>query len=62
MVVMLLLYIGYQDQLSAYIGVELFGMFALTIFAIGSLSMFACYWPLRKYINRPAIHSLRGSD
>jgi predicted permease len=61
-VVMLLLYIAYQDQLGAYIGVELFGMFTLTICAIGSLSMFACYWPLRKYINRPAIHSLRGSD
>jgi ABC-type antimicrobial peptide transport system permease subunit len=62
MVVMLLLYIGYQDQLSAYIGVELFGMFALTICAIGALSLFACYWPLRQYINQPAIHSLRGSD
>jgi predicted permease len=62
MLVMLLLYIGYQDQLSAYIGVELFGMFTLTICAIGALSLFACYWPLRRYINHPAIHSLRGSD
>jgi len=62
MVVMLLLYIAYQDQLSAYIGLELLGMFALTICAIGLLSLFACYWPLRQYINHPAIHSLRGSD
>jgi ABC-type antimicrobial peptide transport system permease subunit len=61
-VVMLLLYIVYQEQLSSYIGMELLVMFALTVCAIGLLSLLICYWPLRKYINQPAIHSLRGSD
>jgi predicted permease len=61
-VVMLLLYIAYQEQLSSYISMELLVMFALTVCAIGLLSLFACYWPLRKYINHPAVHSLRGSD
>lgn len=61
-VVMLALYITFQETLNAYLGFYLLGMFALTVFAIGLLSLFACYWPLRQYINQTAIHSLRGSD
>tara|TARA_R110002167_G_scaffold1429_9_gene6773 strand:+ start:53 stop:2509 length:2457 start_codon:yes stop_codon:yes gene_type:complete len=62
MVVMLLLYVAYQEQLSTYIGMELLGVFALTLCAICMLSLFACYWPLRKYINQPVVNSLRGRD
>jgi predicted permease len=60
--VMLVLYIAYQAELAPYLGLGLVVIFAITVFAIGSLSLFACYWPLRQFINQPAIHSLRGSD
>jgi ABC-type antimicrobial peptide transport system permease subunit len=61
-VVMLGIYIGYKDVLSGYMSVELLPMLIATILSIALLSLFACYWPLRQYINHPAIHSLRVSD
>ena len=61
-VVMLGIYIGYTEALLAYISVDLLPIFLTTILSIALLSLFACYWPLRQYINYPAIHSLRGSD
>jgi predicted permease len=60
--VMLGVYIGYKETLSAYMSVDLLPIFMSTILSIALLSLFACYWPLRRYINHPAIHSLRGSD
>lgn len=62
LVLMLGIYIGYKQALAAYMSVDLLPMFMATILSITLLSLFACYWPLRKYINQPAIHSLRGSD
>jgi ABC-type antimicrobial peptide transport system permease subunit len=61
-VVMLGIYIGYTEVLLAYMSVDLLPIFLTTILSIALLSLFACYWPLRRYINHPAIHSLRGSD
>jgi ABC-type antimicrobial peptide transport system permease subunit len=61
-VVMLLIYIGYQDVIAAYLGLDLLAVFIFTVAIISLLSLFACYWPLRQFINQPAIHSLRGSD
>lgn len=55
-------YSAYNEELMSYLNAELFIMFVVTLIAIGSLSLFACYWPLRTYINQPAVHSLRGSD
>jgi predicted permease len=60
--VMLGIYIGYSETLSAYMSVDLLPIFMSTILSIALLSLFACYWPLRQFINHPAIHSLRGSD
>jgi predicted permease len=60
--VMLGVYIGYKEILSVYMSVDLLPIFMSTILSIALLSLFACYWPLRRYINHPAIHSLRGSD
>jgi predicted permease len=60
--VMLGVYIGYKETLSVYMSVDLLPIFMSTILSIALLSLFACYWPLRRYINHPAIHSLRGSD
>lgn len=60
--VMLGIYIGYKETLIAYMSIDLLPMFITTVLSIALLSLFACYWPLRQYINHPAIHSLRGSD
>jgi predicted permease len=60
--VMLALYIAYKAEFATYISFRLWPVFLITVIAITLLSLFACYWPLRKYINQPAIHSLRGSD
>jgi predicted permease len=61
-VLMLLIYIGYQDAIATYLRLELLAVFIFTVAIISLLSLFACYWPLRQFINQPAIHSLRGSD
>jgi predicted permease len=60
--VLLALYLGFNDSLNTYLSVNLALSFIFTLLSISLLSLFACYWPLRKYINHPAIHSLRGSD
>ena len=61
-VVLLVLYLGFSDSLSAYISLELLQLFILTLASISLLSSLACYVPLRQYIKRPAIHSLKGSE
>ncbi|MEP0355224.1 ABC transporter permease [Paraglaciecola sp.] len=60
--VLLALYLGFNDNLDNYLGGNLIIAFVLTVVPITLLSLFACYWPLRKYINQPAIYTLRGSD
>ena len=60
--VLLVLYLGFNDSLNAYLSGNLILAMFLTVAPITLLSLFACYWPLRQYINQPAIHSLRGSD
>jgi predicted permease len=60
--VLLALYLGFYDSLNAYLNGNLVLVFVFTVVPVVVLSLFACYWPLRKYINQPAIHSLRGSD
>ena len=59
---MLVIYLFNQELFAEYIDIGLIPVFVLTLLAIGSLALFACYWPLRQYINHPAIHMLRGSD
>ena len=60
--VLLALYLGFNDSLNVYPSGNMALAFVLTFSSISLLSLFACYWPLRKYINQPVIHSLRGSD
>jgi ABC-type antimicrobial peptide transport system permease subunit len=50
LVVMLALYLVYKTELAAYLSLELVPVFGITVFAIALLSLFACYWPLRRYI------------
>lgn len=60
--VLLALYLGFNQSLNTYLSENLVLALVLTVTPILLLSLFACYWPLRKYINQPAIRSLRGSD
>jgi len=61
-IVLFAIYIGLSDVLVGYITVALLPILAITLCLIGLISLFACYWPLRAYINHPAIHALRGSE
>ena len=60
--VLLGLYVGFSDKLSSYLSTELVPLFIITLASIAIISFFACYLPLRQYISKPAIHSLRGSE
>jgi len=62
MMLMLSLFLGFYDDLNEYINVQLVPIFFITLLLIYFISLFACYLPLRKYINRPAIYSLRGGE
>ena len=61
-ILLLGIYLGYNETVQNYVDFTMLPMFVLTNVFIITLSLFACYWPLRQFINRPAIHSLRGSD
>lgn len=61
-VVLLVVYLGFSDSLNTYISLELLPLFILTLGAISLLSSLACYVPLRQYIKKPVIHSLKGSE
>ncbi|MDP2562740.1 ABC transporter permease [Psychrobium sp. 1_MG-2023] len=58
----LALYIGFDEELVVYASFQLVPVFLVTVVLISLIALFACYWPLRQFINRPAIHSLRGSE
>ena len=62
LIAMLAIYIFNKQALETYIDWNLIPAFVVTLIAISSLALFACYWPLRKYINNPAIQLLRGND
>jgi predicted permease len=61
-VVLLVLYLGFSDTLSAYISLELLPLFILTLGVISLISSLACYLPLRQFIKKPVIHALKGSE
>ncbi len=52
----------FNDSLLKYINLALVPISLMTVTLILSIACFACYVPLKQYINKPAIHSLRGSD
>lgn len=56
------IYVGFSDNLTRYISLDLVPVFVGTLGLISLISFLACYLPLRQYINKPAIHSLKGSD
>jgi predicted permease len=60
--ILLIVYLSFSVELSSYITLQLVPMFIATIILITGLSLLACYLPLRKFINFPAISSLRGTE
>jgi len=62
MMVLLVLYLGFSESLSGYISMKILPLFVLTLGLISLLSSLACYLPLRQYIKKPVIHSLKGSE
>jgi hypothetical protein len=59
---LLLIYTLFEQQIGLIELQDSLALFALTLGLISMLSLFACYAPLRKYINRPSIYCLRGID
>jgi ABC-type antimicrobial peptide transport system permease subunit len=55
-------YFGFSNSINEYIGLELVPLFLITLGAITLLSSLACYVPLRQYIKKPVIHSLKCSE
>jgi ABC-type antimicrobial peptide transport system permease subunit len=62
LITLLGLAIGFSDTLASYINLQLISLFSITLLLISVMSLFTCYWPLRAIINKPVIHSLRGSQ
>lgn len=57
-----LAYIGLSEYIQPFLSWQVLPMILATLVLIILVTLFACYWPLRQYINRPAIFSLRGND
>ena len=62
MSIVLLVFLNYAQQLSHYLSWFLLPALLFTVALVCGLSLIACYFPLRKIINQPAIHGLRGAD
>jgi predicted permease len=62
LVMLLALYLTFSDSLASYISLKLIVTFMVTLSLILLLSLFSCYLPLRKYIRKPVIHALKGSE
>ncbi|MCJ8319127.1 MAG: ABC transporter permease [Colwellia sp.] len=61
-VVLVMLTVGFNEQIDNYLTLSLLPVLIITLSAISFISFIACYLPLRQYINQPAIHSLKGSE
>ncbi|MGL1955792.1 MAG: ABC transporter permease [Colwellia sp.] len=55
-------YIGLSEYIQPFLTWQVLPMVVATLVLIILVTFFACYWPLRQYINKAAIFSLRGSD
>ncbi len=62
LIFLLLLMLGFSEELLNYMNVQLLSAFVVTIGLIGMISFLACYLPLRQIINRAVVCSLRGSE
>jgi predicted permease len=56
------LYFNFNELLISYLSVASIPPLILTLALISLTSFFACYFPLRQYINKPVIQSLKNSE
>ena len=56
------LFLSFNGYLNTYVSLQMLPLFILTFSLILVVSFLACYLPLRQYINKPVIHSLKGSE
>jgi predicted permease len=61
-VLALVLYLKFSEQLLSYLSFALIPLLIFTVALISLMSFFACYMPLRQYINKPVAHSLKNSE
>ena len=57
---MLIGYLIYPEILAEYLSNQLISTLIISLLALISLVLLACYFPLRKVISRPVINSLKG--
>jgi len=55
-------YIVLREYIQPLLNWQVLPMILVTLVLIILLTLFACYWPLRQYINKPAIFTLRGIE
>ena len=53
-------YLFFAQPLSPYISVEQIFIMLVTLLLVSAIALFACYWPLRQFINQPVSLALRG--
>jgi len=59
---LLILYANFSDLLLSYLTIVSIPLLMLTLALISLTSFFACYFPLRQYIHKPVIHSLKCTE
>jgi len=59
---LLALYFNFSELLVSYLSMASIPPLILTLALISITSFFACYFPLRRYINKPVIDSLKNSE
>ena len=62
MVILLTLTLVFNAQIEQYLTFQLLPLLLITLSLVSCISLFACYIPLRRYINRPAVYSLKGCE
>lgn len=61
-ILLLTLALTLGTSIGKYLSVEQLPLFSLTLILISTITAFACYWPLRQFINKPVMHNLRAGD
>jgi predicted permease len=56
------LYLNFSELLISYLSIASIPPLILTLALISLTAFFACYFPLRQYINKPVIDSLKNSE
>jgi predicted permease len=62
MLILLSVWGGFGENFQQYLNLQILPLFILTLALISIVAFIACYIPLRQYINKPVIHSLKCSE